>query len=29
LIDETWCERFPVELAARLRQVIEVRDREG
>jgi hypothetical protein len=29
LVDETWCERLPPELAARLRDVIETRAREG
>ncbi len=28
LIDSTWCERVPSELAARLRELIETRDRE-
>ena len=29
LIDETWCSRFPPELSARLKQLIETRDREA
>jgi hypothetical protein len=29
LIDETWCDRFPTELAARLKSVIETRSREA
>ena len=29
LIDESWCERVPKELAERLREVIESRDREA
>lgn len=29
LVDETWCERLPAELSARLRQLIETRAREG
>jgi hypothetical protein len=29
LIDDTWCERLPAELSARLRQLIETRAREG
>ncbi len=29
LIDETWCGRFPAELSARLRQLIDTRDREA
>ena len=29
LIDESWCERVPQELAERLRAVIESRDREA
>jgi len=28
LIDATWCSRFPAELSARLKQLIETRDRE-
>ena len=28
LIDEDWCARFPPELAARLREIIDVQDRE-
>jgi hypothetical protein len=28
LIDESWCDRFPPELGARLRDLIESRDRE-
>ncbi len=28
LIDESWCERFPPELDARLREVMDARDRE-
>lgn len=28
LIDESWCDRFPPELGARLRELIESRDRE-
>lgn len=27
LIDETWCARVPLELAPRLRQLIETRER--
>jgi hypothetical protein len=29
LIDETWCGRYPAELSARLRQLIETRQREA
>jgi hypothetical protein len=29
LVDETWCDRLPPELAARLRESIESRDREA
>jgi hypothetical protein len=29
LIDETWCGRFPPALSARLKQLIDTRDREG
>ncbi|MGA2031394.1 MAG: hypothetical protein ABSG68_03990 [Thermoguttaceae bacterium] len=29
LLDETWCVRFPPELSARLKQLIETRDREA
>jgi hypothetical protein len=29
LIDATWCGRFPAQLAARLEQLIETRDREA
>jgi len=29
LIDEGWCDRLPPELAARLRDLIETRDREA
>ncbi|MBC8868308.1 MAG: nucleotidyltransferase family protein [Planctomycetes bacterium] len=29
LIDEGWCDRFPPELAARLRESIDTRDREA
>jgi hypothetical protein len=29
LIDESWCDRFPPELGARLREVIESKDREA
>lgn len=29
LIDETWCERFPPPLGARLRELLESRDDEG
>ena len=29
LIDETWCSRFPPELSARLKQLIETRAREA
>lgn len=29
LIDASWCDRFPAALAARLRQLIETRDREA
>ncbi len=29
LVDETWCERLPAELSARLRELIETRAREG
>jgi len=29
LIDESWCERFPPEIAARLAELIEERRREG
>jgi len=28
LIDETWCDRFPPALGARLRELLEARDRE-
>jgi hypothetical protein len=28
LIDESWCERLPPELATRLRELMESRDRE-
>jgi hypothetical protein len=28
LIDETWCDRFPPELAGRLRELMETKDRE-
>jgi hypothetical protein len=28
LIDEGWCERLPPELAARLRELIDSRERE-
>ncbi len=29
LIDESWCGRFPAQLSARLKQLIETRDRES
>jgi hypothetical protein len=29
LIDESWCGRFPAEISARLKQLIETRDREA
>ena len=29
LIDESWCGRFPPELAARLKELIDSRDREA
>jgi hypothetical protein len=29
LIDETWCDRFPPEIAARLQELITSRDRES
>jgi hypothetical protein len=29
LVDATWCDRFPAELSARLRQLIETREREA
>ncbi len=29
LIDDSWCDRFPGPLAARLRQCIDIHDREA
>lgn len=29
LIDDSWCDRLPTELGARLRELIDLRDREA